>query len=60
MFVNLRRRHAFEALKGSLLQRLAVVGVRYLDELVGALAERLAEQVGDALLGHHVLHVRAT
>jgi hypothetical protein len=33
--------------------------MRQLDQRHGALPDRLPEQIGDAVLGHHVVHVRA-
>lgn len=57
--VVLRCGHALEAFEGGFFQRLSVAGVSHFDELVGALAQGLAEQVGDALLRHHVVDVSA-
>lgn len=53
------RRHRLQSLERGLLEGLTVVGMGNLDESPGALAQRLAEEVGDAELRADVVNVGA-
>jgi hypothetical protein len=44
---------------GLLKQALAEVGMSNLDQSRGALAHRLAEEIRNSELGHHIMHIRA-
>lgn len=52
-----RRRHSLQPFKCSLLERFAVIRMGNLDQLVGTLTQRFAEQIGDTVLGDNVVHV---
>lgn len=52
-----RRRHALEALKGLLFQRLSMIRVGNVDEGVCTLADTLAEKGGNAVLCDEVVDV---